>query len=267
MKGRSPTELDSDLLRAQFEHMNEIHQTFWLSKQAILRTVAYGAQMQAVLAYRRDFPSDDDDMAKIEQHAQHAERLSTLARAEVENDFPILHGQVAVSLWGIFEALVEDILIEWMELVPHALDKPALEKIKLPLSQFIQYEKRDQCELILRELQRSLGADAAAGVTVAEKVLNVFGLVPTVDANKRRDLFELHNVRNLIVHRGSLVDEKFVKACPWVAVPRGTRLQLGSEDYGRYANCVSDYIIGVFHKADEVDRRWRRATNKSAEDN
>lgn len=258
MKGRVPNEFPDDRVRAQFEHMNEIHQTMWLSKQAIIRTVAYGKQMQAVLAYRKDFPSEGMDIEEIEKHAQHAEKLSKLAESEVESDFPILHSQVAVSLWGIFEAIVEDFLVDWMELVPHALDNVALRKLKLPLSQFIQLAKRDQCAMLLRELQRTNGAESAAGVTVAEKVLDTFGLVPPVDGAQRRDLFELHNVRNVIVHRGALVDDKFVAACPWTGLAVGTRLQLGSEDYLRFAKCVSEYVVAVFYKADSVDRRWRR---------
>lgn len=263
MKGLVPHGFADDRVRAQFEHMNEIHQTFWLSKQAIIRTVAYGQQMQAALAYRRDFPSDDTDIAEMEKHARHAEEVSKLAKSEVENDFPILHGQVAVSLWGIFEAIIEDILVDWMELVPNALDNAVLGRLKLPLSQFIQLERREQCALVLRELQRFNGAESAVGVTVAERVLDVFGLVPLVDAAQRRDLFELHNVRNLIVHRGALVDDKFVAACPWTALATGTRLLLGSEDYGRYAKCVSEYVIAVIGKADAVDRRWRRKTKGS----
>jgi len=252
MKGLASPEIEQDRVLAQLEHVGEIHRSLWLSKQAILRMVSLGDQMKAALAYRREFPEEGKDPAELEERARRADEMAALAKSEVESDFPILHGQTAVSLWGMFEAILEDFCIEWMESYPRALDNPQICRLKLPLVQFINMNKREQCRVILHELQRATGVELAAGVTVAEKTLDVFGLVPTVEPDLRRNIFELHQVRNVVVHRGGIADKKFVDACPWTGIVTSARIQLGTEDYRRYAGSVDQYLSAVVRKAASI---------------
>ncbi len=99
--------------------------------------------------------------------------------------------------------------------------------------------------LLVAELQQVTGAKFRPGAARFEALLEVCGLSGPVDEDVQRDLIELANVRNVILHRMSTVDDRFVAACPWTNLTVGSRLKVTNADYDRYRNAVFNYLTAV----------------------
>ena len=87
------------------------------------------------------------------------------------------------------------------------------------------------------------------GIGQFQEVLRALGLGFGISDELRRDLFEVSQARNLIVHRLSVVDVKFARECPWLGLKVGDRLKITSEAYGRYHSAVTTYLTNLIEHA------------------
>jgi hypothetical protein len=79
-----------------------------------------------------------------------------------------------------------------------------------------------------------VSANLKPGVGKFEALLDPAGLGGGTADCARKNLFELSHVRNLVVHRSSIVDARFKAACPWRKESVGDPLLPGSKDFKRY---------------------------------
>ncbi len=56
------------------------------------------------------------------------------------------------------------------------------------------------------------------------------------------DLIELCEIRNVIVHRGSVVDRKLLRACPWIGLKPGELVALDAATCKRYIQAFDSYM-------------------------
>lgn len=203
-----------------------------------------------------------DDLRKA--HAARIGRLreqAIFANREAERGFPILHGQAMVGLWGALEALVEDLAIAMLEEWPDLLEKQRLTRVKVPLSRFISMDGPDRSRYLIREVTRSTGDEAVGGVAKLDAILSIIGLVSFNDRLGRRDLMEMNAMRNLIVHRSSVVDDKFSSSCPWLSLKPGDEAKVDHDTFQRYSNSVIAYVAQLREQI--KDGRVERACNSS----
>ena len=104
--------------------------------------------------------------------------------------------------------------------------------------------------LVYRELERNLKANERFGVNRIEVLLSVMGLPgQEIPEEVKRNIFEMQQVRNTIVHRGSIADKRLVEACPWLGLVPGAIIRVTHEDYRRYVRSVDDYVVGLINRA------------------
>jgi hypothetical protein len=148
----------------------------------------------------------------------------------------MLFAHAAVSLWGVLEALVEDLVLAWLEHEPTALTREKVAALTFPLGEVLGADRRRLAERVLAELQRGVKGDRR-GAGQFQPLLDVFGLAPVLGSEASRTLVEIQQVRHVIVHRRGVVDEKFLAACSWLRERGGTpgdRVQVTHDDYIRY---------------------------------
>jgi hypothetical protein len=64
-----------------------------------------------------------------------------------------------------------------------------------------------------------------------------------IEESTSKDLFEMSNVRNVLVHRSGIADRRFHERCPWRPETKGIRLTVSHTDYQRYLAAIHLYLF------------------------
>lgn len=195
------------------------------------------------------------DLAKAREDA-------IFGKPEVARGFPVLHGQAVVALWGAFEVLVQDLLFELLLNEPTILKSDTFGKLRIPLAEFEALDKEQRMRLLIRELEQDLGASVKLGIGRFEAMLKKVQLGGSLPADVKRDLLELSQVRNVLVHRASIADTRFSEMCPWLNIKPGEKIAVTHECYRRYHRALEVYMVELF---DRVHRTYG-AANRGSDD-
>jgi hypothetical protein len=197
------------------------------------------------------------DKDKLEKAKEEAE----FAKKEMAKGFPFLYGQGAVCVWGLLEAFIEDLLVDCMEKDPELMNNQIIKKIKITLTQYEIMSKKERMYYILDSLQRDLQAKFKQGTTQFEAILDVFKWSGNIEDKTKKYLFELGNIRNILVHRKGIADKRFVESCPWLNMRIGDMIKVDELSFHRYTTAVFIYVaiiikrIKVYYsdKTDNID--------------
>jgi len=194
-------------------------------------------------------PRTPEDAAKRREEYEHelrqAKELAEFADKEEKNGFPLLHEHTLVGLWGAFEASVEDCLIGMLLEEPELLQNEAFSKVRIPLVEFETLEKEERMRLLIAELERGQGLGRKHGVDAFEALLAQVKLSGAVDPEIKKTLWEMHHVRNVIVHRGSLADRRLVQGCPWMGLKVGDRIIISHRALHKYDHALGEYLLSI----------------------
>jgi hypothetical protein len=164
------------------------------------------------------------------------------AENEIKNDFPFMHDSALVAAWGSLEAAIEDVAVAILLNEPKAFDKDEFMKVRVPLSTFETLDREDRVRFLIGEVQRPQTAGGAPGVDSFEKLLQLFDLSGNVEEDVKKTLWEMNHMRNIIVHRDSHADSRFVRACPRLTAKVGDRLGVNYSQFARYSDAVVEYV-------------------------
>lgn len=166
-----------------------------------------------------------------------------LAEQYKNNEFAFLHSHATIHLWGSLEALVRTLLRNWLANVPAALQAEEVSRIKIGFAEYEALSPSDRYLYILRQLEDKLGSPFKQGAGRFESLLKIFGLGGEVEAEDRKLLFELSNVRNVLVHNRGVADKRFVEACSYLGLKEGEPLVITSESFEKYTQAVYNYVM------------------------
>jgi len=234
-----------DPLEAFIAYIKESDRLLHVSMRGIsaLRGMPRAIEVLAAVRSGDESRSEEDgsSLARAKADAAFAEK-------ECEAEFPLLHAHTLVGDWGAFEAAVEDMVVGLLLNEPELLQSEALAKVRIPLAEFETLEKDERMRLLISELERNQGLGRKQGVDSFEALLERVGLSGSVDAEIRKVVWEMHHVRNVIVHRGSLADRRLVKGCPWLGLKVGDKVAVTHESLGRYAEGLCSYVIALVYR-------------------
>jgi hypothetical protein len=185
-----------------------------------------------------DFYEDKEHEGVDEETRQ----ASALAQLEVDEGFPTLHRQVALSLWSSLEWLISNLLANWLANEPNALSIENVRKVKVSIADYENFSGMDKYYYLLSEIERDTKSALKQGVGRFESTLEVFGLGGSVPDTIKKDLFEFGQVRNVLVHRNGMADARFVLACPWLKLSTGQAVTVDEARLTRYFHAVSEYV-------------------------
>ncbi len=180
-----------------------------------------------------------------EQELAKAENNSRIAKTEDDAGHPLLHAQAVVLLWGGLEALLLDFLALWLINKPETRTLEPVKTLKIGFGEFEILPDDDRAAYLLERLEDKLGTRRSGGVERFEALFRIFGMTSKLPDGIVRELLELSAVRNLLVHRGGIVDSRFRNQCPWTAWELGSPLVVSHEDYHRYFDAVDLYVFEV----------------------
>jgi len=176
-----------------------------------------------------------------------ANARADFARKEREAGFPLLHAHALVGAWGAWEAAIEDTLIAILLKEEDLLRGEAFSKVRIPLAEFELLDKEGIRRLI-EELNRGQGIGRGQGVEGSETLLNLVGLSGAVDSQIRKTIWEMHHIRNVIVHRRSVADRRLVQACPWLNLQVGDQVVVSHDAFGSYYGALHEYLMIIVRR-------------------
>jgi hypothetical protein len=248
-----------ELLWGVANHLDELTKTLEIAIQGN-RMVQGFPEFVAILG-----PSDESEDAE-----KHAGRLSdaeitaraAFAKNEAEKGHPILHGNALVAIWSAVDTCIEDIAVGLLLNDPAILKNEVFSKIRIPLAEFEILDKEERARFLLGEVERQK-ASRRHGVARFESFLEPFGLSGAVADDVKQHVYACNHMRNVIVHRRSVVDRKLVENCPWLNLKIGERLVVTTYEYQKYHHYLWKYLETVIKR---LRRYFLKKTVALAED-
>ncbi|HSB91179.1 MAG TPA: hypothetical protein VLD63_14275, partial [Anaerolineales bacterium] len=237
MSPKSPIAPAVERFSTELHHIDTVLQ---IAIRGVQATIAAPQALKA-LAEWSEAADEPEKAAEYTDLVPHAQTIAEFAQSESEMGYDTLHKDAVVALWSALEVMAHDITLARISAQPTYLEGEPFAQIKLPLAEFHQLGDADRLELLLREMRRR-SSPRAAGATALESLLSTVGMGGPVPEPMARVLYELHQTRNLIVHRGGIVDTTFLKRCPWAELKKGDRLTVGHDKYIAFMDAAAAYF-------------------------
>jgi hypothetical protein len=190
----------------------------------------------------------DGRVQEEEENLKRASKERDLAQREVDSDFPVLHEQAIVALWSALEALVRSFAAAWLANWPGAWQKDAVKKLRVRLGEYEALDPPDRCLWAVDLLDQETSGPLKAGLGRFEGLLETFQLNGPVAEECRKRLFELSQVRHVVVHRRGKADRKLVNACPWLQLKPGDQIKISHEMWRQYNGAVGEYVLELIQR-------------------
>ncbi len=195
-----------------------------------------------------------------------AKSEAAFAQREINEGFPLLHAFAALGLWSSLETAVRLFAVRWMQNQESAMQIEPIQKIKVRICEYESLQGEDRFFYILERLEQEASIPQRLGVNRFEAVLQLFGLSGLVPDSVQRDLFELNQIRNCLMHRSGKADRRLMEACPWLNLQRGQTVFIDHRTVGRYFQAVVTYATEVICRIGEhfgKDMKAHRPTARS----
>ncbi len=203
------------------------------------------AEALTELDRKKDQALDPDAL----DHLQRTRERAEFAAEEIDNGFATLHAHAVISMWGLLEAVIEDVAVTFLKHEPHLRHSKKLARLKMPLAEYDELDDDEKLRFLVTEYARTQAAPLKQGVSRFEIVLALVDMSGPVNDQTRQDLFEFGHIRNVLVHRAAVADRRLINACPWLALQPGNELQITHRDYQRYCTALQTYLTDLVHRA------------------
>jgi hypothetical protein len=168
-------------------------------------------------------------------------KVAAVAKAEETSGYATTLNFATIFTWGALETAVRDMAVNWLTLVPEARNHDKLARLRIPLFEYDSLQSDERMRFVLNALENELNATFKPGIGKFESVLKEIGLRGAVKEAVKKPLFEMAAVRNVLVHKTGIADQRFVRACPWFGVKIGEPVLVSIERYAEYRKRVLQY--------------------------
>ena len=248
--GGTCTLADSNMAESKTSYEYEPFDTIFLARrEEIMRLVNVASfALRAMEGAARL----NEVLKKSPEQISQVREIEKIALDQVQTDFPLIHSAATVLLWGALEAAVRDFLVRWLVRYPAARKAPDLARIRVQIGDYEILEGESRMRYLLTLLEREIGATLKPGAGRFDSLLKPFNIDPRLDDKLRRDLNEMAAVRNVIVHRAGIVDDRLLKLCPWLTYKLNDPVRVRRTDVIRYLDASSNYAASLIESAQHV---------------
>lgn len=171
------------------------------------------------------------------------------AEKEAKTGFNTLFSHTAVGTWGAIETSLENTLLNHLRRVPNAeaLIRSNAPEVKDKL--FRRAAVGGGSEETLLKGWEGVLRDIPTVMARQLHMLTAFGLRVSLESDNERVLSELAELRNVILHRGGVVDQRFKNKCPWRGDTVGDRVYVTYETMRRYFEAAGDLAVKLIGAA------------------
>lgn len=174
--------------------------------------------------------------------------LGNFVEVQEKKGFPFLYNLLSIRIWTLLEAFVDEFLIKLILEEENLRSIKEIEKLKGELLNFIYKSRYEQADFILELLKSDQKNVTGFGVNRFESLLKIFGHDGQVEETVKRQLMELSQIRNVLVHKNGKADGRLVTNCSWLGINEGDEVNLDMGHFIRYMSSVHWYILEVFRR-------------------
>lgn len=215
-----------------------------LLHRAISALANQGPMLDAVLKITK---ATGKDTRPIQRLIAEQPGLSAWAQELIDSDLHPLHTSGIVFLWSSLEVAVEDTATLILLRDPTAPSTLAASGVRLPANLSNPLVEIDARRIFSRFERATSGFS-----TVSEAychLLETLGLSLAIDQGVHDKLAELNYIRNCILHRGGIVDDRATKEAPTLGLKPGSSLRIDHSDYLAYYDAVTNFALGLIDAA------------------
>lgn len=172
-------------------------------------------------------------------------KYENFLKDEFKSGFPYLFGLVSIRLWSILESYVDDFAIDLIRDNPEIHKMDSILRLKGPLVQYLNASDVEQAEILLNLLKESAKSNLKQGVGRFEIILESIGLGGEVNKEIRNILFELSQIRNVLVHRNGKADLRFINMCPWLDYRLNDEIHVSGTSFQKYKYAAIFYMLDI----------------------
>jgi len=187
------------------------------------------------------------DTTTIERLLAEQPGLAAWAKELLDADLHALHTSGVIALWASLEVAVEDTAVLILLRDPTAVPLVAGSGVKLPANLSSPLIEADARRIFVRFDRLASGTRRVSEAYC--QILETLGLSLDVDAITHDKLAELNYVRNCILHRGGIVDERVKTEAPGLGLESGAPVHIGQESYLAYFDAARIFAVALLGAA------------------
>lgn len=207
-----------------------------LARYGVSDLATAGREAKEVLPEEREFIGD---------------ALQLLNSAE-KSGYSFLLTQASINTYSYLEAAIKTLVTGYFAAAGEQLAAiSALANIQVPLVTFRSLSEEEQLEVLYQHYELGVGASLRQGVRRFESLLEPLGFSGLRSEAVDDCIWELAQVRSLLLFRNGVVDKKFAEACPWFSSQLGRKLVVTPEMFDNYNTAVMEYIAILIKRIEE----------------
>lgn len=206
------------------------------------RAIAAAANQEWLLGLAREKMkglNNPDGLAAIDRIIAEQSFIAQQAKELINQDFHPINVHGLIGLWVAVEVAVEDTAV----LVLTKTTQIAQEAISL-LKNRPKIESGFVSEASARRIFDRLQRQFREGRSVSDayqQVLHALKINVSVSSESAKVLAELNYVRNCLLHRGGVVDERAAVEAPFLGLAAGDSVHINGARYLQYFEAVSEF--------------------------
>lgn len=181
-----------------------------------------------------------DAVRGIDKLIAEAPMLSKWAAELKADDFAVVNSHSLVGMWGAVEVAIEDTIVLVLSKDAAALGTVASAGVKTSA-----FEPPPLSEDNARRLYGRMEKQLREGLKVGEfyaKLLGLFGIKVSCSKHVLSKLEEVNSVRNCLLHRGGIIDERAAQSSGNLRPLLGKRISITTGRYMEYYAAAGDFI-------------------------
>lgn len=212
-----------------------------------------------------DFGTDYLYNIRIDEDADYSEsnnnviertkEIKNFASIQEREGFPYLYNLVSVRAWSILEAFVDDFFILYLSENFENLNNDTFTKIKGSLIDFVFMQRPEQVEYLFDLIKLEYKINTKIGINRFEGLLKLIKHDGEVNDIVAKHIYELSQIRNVIVHRNGRADYRLIDNCPWLNLSKGQQIKLDGLMFTRYLKSIYWYVLELFDRHFNITER------------
>jgi hypothetical protein len=192
------------------------------------------------------FEAATDEVRRTQSHALAAfEHLkaqlafqSEFASKEIQQHFRTTSAHSAIAIWAGIETAIERMLLNHIQHLSSSKQTVAASVPTLKLEKLHTAVEAD-ARTLRRKWEAAL--DESGALDRALKMLAVFDLKIEISEDSKQKLSEMAEIRNVLLHRGGIVDTWFVTKCSWLNLNAGDELIIDEAKLAKFNEAALEF--------------------------
>lgn len=176
-----------------------------------------------------------------------------IADKEIGDAFITSYSEAIVTIYSIVEAAVSNVARLIFPLVPEVAEHDKFKKASIPFAKIIGMDTENIYEYFYELYEREVTQGGKYGYNRFDAILKPLNIETSgkLKNNQANDIFELAQVRNVVVHKLGIADKKFIEIFPNFGIQSGSRIVIKQEQFKKYYMACRDFVLAIVTSVEE----------------